>query len=117
MYPPDTRLHQSIIDRISKVLYIRLGKMIPEGNDTIQDVTLPYAQNTDGYGLLYSIMRQSLPWLTTNKGGWCQHEWKDGMSASKYASLIQQVASESEVTTGITRSEVEMSLGIFLSSH
>ena len=91
-------------------LYLRLMKMIPEGNDAIQDIALPFAQKTDGYGLLYSIMRQSLPWLTTNKGGWCQHEWKDDMSASKYASLIQQAASQSVVTMGVTRSEVEMSM-------
>ena len=84
--------------------------MIPEGNDAIQDIALPFAQKTDGYGLLYSIMRQSLPWLTTNKGGWCQHEWKDDMSASKYASLIQQAASQSEVTTGVTRTELDMSM-------
>ena len=81
--PSDPPLPQATISRINNVLYLRLMKKIPEGNDAIQDITLPFAQKTDGYGLLYSIMRQSLPWMTTNKGGWSKRKWTQDMSARR----------------------------------
>ena len=44
---------------ISKTLFHRLSQVIPSTNKIMEEIIKPYAKDRDGYGCLWSLMRQS----------------------------------------------------------
>ena len=70
--PLNHKFHRVALERIGNTLFQRICKMIPASNTAMQDITKLYGHNSDGYGLLYSIIRQTLSWMGTNRGSWCK---------------------------------------------
>ena len=78
--PRDWDVHPTMITNVKFALFERIQAMIPFDNKEMHKMLKPYALTTDGYGLLYSIMIQSIHWMTTNKGGWCTKPWDSSKS-------------------------------------
>ena len=98
-----------MISNVKFTLFERIQAMIPFDNKEMHKMLKLYTLNTDGYGLLYSIMRQSLPWMTTNKGGWCSKPWDSSKSASEYATIVITQANNLAIEIGQVKIEYDKS--------
>ena len=56
----------------------------------------PYKQDRDGYGALYTILRQTCQFMRLTPEGWGP-DWLNGISSSKYVTLLQNFATESRM--------------------
>ena len=108
--PPNHGYDSDAIDKIGSFLYQRITNMIPSTNTIMKDIAKPYGHNANGYGLLFFIMRRTLSWMGTNRGGWCKRKWGPNMTASGYAQLVIDSAQEFKMAkTGTEKTDYKKS--------
>ena len=89
--PKDHMELPATIETIGNSLHQRLMNIIPTTNTDMVEIISPNKQDRDGYGVVYTILRQTYQFMQPAPEGWGP-DWLKGMSSSKYVKLLQNFA-------------------------
>ena len=107
--PTNHRETPATMSKISSMIFKRLSTTIPAPNIKLSSLLTPYAANRDGYGALFGMAQNLLPYIRPTTAGWGP-KWTLEQDPSTYVASLQAEVRNRELMHSHRYSAKEQSL-------